>query len=208
MKKHAIAMTGLALLATAGAARAADIPGYSRPYAPAPGPAVFAAYSWVGPYIGANIGAQWGKITNNPTEPSGGALGVQAGYNWQGNHLVVGVETDIQLSNADDIIAPWKFSNPWFGTARGRVGYAWNNVLFYGTGGFAYGNIELNSAGMTQTRTHYGWTLGAGAEIGLTPNWTAKVEYLYFDLTDRTYFIGTANGLESGLVRVGVNYRF
>jgi outer membrane immunogenic protein len=185
MRKKAIAMAGLALLPAASAARAADIPGVARPYA-APA-AVYAAYNWMGPYIGANVGLQWGNITRNPT---------------------VGGETDIQWSNADDVIAPWKFANPWFGTARARVGYAWNNVLLYGTGGFAYGGIELDSRGLEQNRTHYGWTLGAGAEIGLTPNWTAKVEYLYFDLANRPYFIGTANGLESNLVRVGVNYKF
>lgn len=207
MRRIAIAIAGLAL-AGATAARAADIPGMAPAYAPPPQPAVYAAYNWMGPYVGVNAGLQWGDITNNPTEPSGAAVGAQVGYNWQSGHLVIGGETDIQWSNTDDMIAPWKFSNPWFGTARGRVGYAWNNVLLYGTGGFAYGGIELNSGGLSQDRTHYGWTLGAGAEVGLTPNWTAKVEYLYFDLTDRTYFIGTANGLESGLVRVGVNYKF
>lgn len=206
MRKKAIAMAGLALLPAASAARAADIPGVARPYA-APA-AVYAAYNWMGPYVGANVGLQWGNITRNPTEPSGAAVGVQAGYNWQSGHLVIGGETDIQWSNADDVIAPWKFSNPWFGTARARVGYAWNNVLLYGTGGFAYGGIELDTRGLEQNRTHYGWALGAGAEVGLTPNWTAKVEYLYFDLANRPYFIGTANGLESNLVRVGVNYKF
>ena len=204
--RNAIATASLALLAATSAAPAADFPGMARPYAPAP--AVFAAYNWMGPYVGVNVGAQWGDITNNPNEPAGAAIGLQAGYNWQGNNLVVGVETDIQGTNADDVIAPWKFSNPWFGTARARVGYAWNNVLLYGTGGFAYGNVELNSLGVSQTRTHYGWALGAGLEVGLTPNWTAKVEYLYFDLADRAYFIGSANGLESGLLRVGVNYKF
>lgn len=206
MRTNAMAVASVALLAGASAARAADIPGMAPAYAPAP--AVYAAYNWMGPYVGANVGLQWGDITNNPTEPSGAAVGVQAGYNWQSGHLVIGGETDIQWSNSDDVIAPWKFSNPWFGTARGRVGYAWNNVLLYGTGGFAYGGIELDFSGLSQDRTHYGWTLGAGAEVGLTPNWTAKVEYLYFDLTDRSYFIGTSNGFESGLVRVGVNYKF
>ena len=203
--RKAIVLAGVAL-AAAGAAEAADFGVAPRPYAPAP--AVFSAYNWMGPYIGANIGLQWGKITRNPTEPTGVAGGAQLGYNWQGNHLVVGLETDIQASSADDMLAPWKFSNPWFGTSRARVGYAWNNVLFYGTAGFAYGGLELTSAGTTQSRTHFGWTLGAGAELGLTPNWTAKIEYLFFDLANRSYFIGSSHGLESNLVRVGVNYKF
>ena len=96
-----------------------------------------------------------------------------------------GAETDVQWSDAEDTVAPVKFANTWFGTLRGRVGYAMNNVLAYGTGGFAYGGVELSSDGVSQSQTHYGWTLGVGAEVGLTPNWTAKVEYLYFDLTNR-----------------------
>ncbi len=44
---------------------------------------------------------------------------------------VFGVEGDIQATGANDTFAPWKFSNPWFGTVRGRVGYAFNNIMFY-----------------------------------------------------------------------------
>jgi outer membrane immunogenic protein len=205
-KKAILAATALALLAATSATHAADIPGMSRPYsAPA---AAYSAYNWAGFYIGANAGYQWGEITKNPTEPSGGAFGLQLGHNWQNGQFVFGGETDLQLSNADDVIAPWKFSNPWFGTVRARAGYAANNFLFYATAGLAYGSLELESGGLSESRTHYGWTVGLGAEVGLTPNWTAKVEYLYFDLADRSYFIGTSNGLESGLFRLGVNYRF
>ncbi len=205
MKKSAIlAAAACALAATTGAAHAADIPGVSRPYsAPAP-----YSYSWVGPYVGANLGYQSGDVTHNRTEPSGGVIGAQLGYNWQNGSFVFGGETDLQLSGADDVLAPWKFSNPWFGTARGRVGYAANNILFYGTGGLAYGNLRLESAGLSQDKFHLGWTLGLGIEMGLTPNWTAKVEYLYIDLADRPYFIGTNNGLESNLTRLGFNYKF
>jgi len=206
MNKNAIsALAAFALVAVTSAASAADIPGVSRPYS---APGAFQAYNWMGPYIGANLGYQWGDVTNNPTEPYGASLGAQIGYNWQSGHLVLGGETDLQLSGADDVLAPWKFSNPWFGTARARVGYASNNMLFYGTAGLAYGSLEVEMSGLQESKTHPGWTIGAGVEVGLTPNWTAKVEYLYFDLVDRSYFIGTSNGLESNLLRLGVNYRF
>jgi len=204
MKKSAI-FAAAALAVAAGAAHAADIPGVSRPYS---APAPYSAYSWVGPYVGANLGYQSGSVTNNRTKPSGGVIGAQLGYNWQSGAMVFGGETDLQLSGADDVLAPWKFSNPWFGTARARIGYAANNILFYGTGGLAYGDLRLESAGLTQDKAHLGWTLGMGIEMGLTPNWTAKVEYLYVDLADRPYFIGTNNGLESNLTRLGVNYKF
>ena len=74
--------------------------------------------------------------------PSGFAGGLQAGYNVQHGAFVFGAETDIQFSGADDRFAPWKFSNPWFGTLRGRGGYAFNNILFYGTVGLAYGTLR------------------------------------------------------------------
>ena len=88
------------------------------------------AYSWAGPYLGGNLGYAWGSVDNNPTKPSGFAGGVQAGYNWQNGPWVFGVEGDIEASGAEQTFAPWKFSNPWFGTLRGRSGYAFSNVLF------------------------------------------------------------------------------
>lgn len=205
MRKSAIAMAGLVLTAAAGAAQAADL-GYGRPYA-APAPA-YAAYNWMGPYIGANLGYQWGDTTHAPNKPSGTVFGGQAGYNWQNGQMVYGVETDLQWSNADDVVFPSKFSNSWFGTVRGRLGYAMNNVMIYGTGGFAYGNVELETAGLSESRGSYGWALGAGAEVGLTPNWTARVEYLYYDLANRTFFTGTSHGMESSVLRAGANYKF
>lgn len=206
MRKNVIALVGLALLAAIGVTRAADIPGMSRPYA-APSPA-YSSYNWMGPYIGINAGYEWGSVTRDSSDPSGGFLGGQLGYNWQNGQFVFGVETDLQWASADDVVFPQKFSNSWFGTARGRVGYAMNNILAYGTGGLAYGNLELETAGLSETQTHYGWALGVGMEVGFTPNWTAKVEYLYFDLSNKTYFTGASHGLESSLMRAGVNYRF
>jgi outer membrane immunogenic protein len=198
---------GLAVALATVSAQAADLPrGQYRPYAPPPAMAV---YSWMGPYLGANLGYQWGETTNNPTDPSGIAGGLQAGYNWQTGQFVYGIEADIQLSGSEDTFAPWKFSNPWFGTVRGRAGYAMNNVLFYATGGLAYGSIRGEVGGLSENRTSLGWTAGVGVEVGLTPNWSAKIEYLYMDLTDRSFTVtGTDNGLEQNLVRFGVNYRF
>jgi outer membrane immunogenic protein len=206
MSKKAIALAALAAASMIGAAHAADLSGISRPFA-APAPA-YAVYNWMGPYIGANAGYQWGNVTHSRTDPAGGVVGGQVGYNWQSGQLVFGVETDMQWSNADDVVAPEKFSNSWFGTARGRIGYAMNNVLAYGTGGLAYGNLELRTAGLSESKTQVGWTLGVGAEVGLTPNWTARVEYLYFDLSESSYFTGTSHGLESNVMRAGVNYKF
>jgi len=166
-------------------------------------------YSWLGPYVGANFGYQWGQLTNSGANPAGIAGGFQGGYNWQFGQFVLGAETDIQLSDSNDVFANYKFSNPWFGTLRGRGGIALNNILFYGTLGLAYGrgHVDIGSAG--EDNLHVGWTGGAGLEVGLTQNWSVKAEYLYIDLGSETYMLtGTNNGLQSNLVRFGVNYRF
>ena len=122
---------------------------------------------------------------------------------------MLGIEADIQASGANDTFAAYKFSNPWFGTVRGRAGYAMNNVLFYGTGGLAYGGGRVDFGPFNEWQTHFGWTAGAGVEVGLTPNWSAKAEYLYVRLNDRGYVLtGVNNGFQSNVFRLGVNYRF
>ncbi|MDH2345684.1 porin family protein [Bradyrhizobium sp. SSUT18] len=166
-------------------------------------------YSWAGPYLGANLGYEWGSVNNNPAKPSGFVGGVQAGYNFQNGPWVFGVEGDIQAAGADDTFAPWKFSNPWFGTLRGRAGYAFSNVLFYGTAGLAFGELRAQTFGWTESHTSAGWTIGAGAEVGFAPNWSAKLEYLYIDLSTSQFAItGVSNGYSASVVRAGVNYHF
>lgn len=210
MKKMAFGGVVAAALCATTSAQAADMYGRRAPYAQQPYTVSQPlANSWVGPYIGGNLGYGWGNTTNNPTRPDGVLGGLQAGYNWQSGALVFGVEGDLQLNSADATFAPWKFSNPWFGTARGRVGYAFNNVLLYGTGGLAFGSIKAETFGLSESHTSTGWTVGVGAEIALTRNWSAKVEYLYVDLSDKTFTLtGVPNGYEFSTVRVGVNYRF
>lgn len=211
MKKTVLALTLAATAASSAAmsaAMAADIQRGPSPYYTAPA-SQGAYYNWAGPYAGVNVGYQWGSVDNTSTNPSGLEGGVQGGYNWQNGQFVYGVETDLQISGADDTFAPYKFSNPWFGTLRARGGIAMNNVLFYGTVGLAYGGLKGESAGLTETKTEIGWTAGLGAEVGFTPNWSAKIEYLYADLSNRTYSVtGTENGLSSSYIRVGVNYHF
>jgi outer membrane immunogenic protein len=205
MKKTMWAIALAAVAAASGTATAADIGG-PRPYYSAPAPTY---YNWAGLYGGVNLGYEWGHVTSSSIDPSGIAGGAQVGYNWQWNQFVLGAETDIQASAADDTFAPWKFSNPWFGTLRGRAGYALNNILFYGTLGFAYGGLDGQLNSLSEDKTLTGWTGGVGMEVGFNPRWSAKVEYLYMDLGDRAYSItGTNNGLEGNILRFGVNYHF
>jgi len=200
-----VALAALASTALVTSAAAADLP-YRQPYTVNQ---PLNASSWAGPYLGANLGYAWGSVENSATKPDGVFGGAQAGYNWQNGQFVFGLEGDIQASAADDTFAPWKFSNPWFGTVRGRLGYAFNNVLVYGTGGLAFGELRAETFGLSESHTNAGWTLGVGAEFGIYQNWTAKVEYLYVDLSSSNFSItGAPNSYQFGLVRAGVNYHF
>jgi outer membrane immunogenic protein len=165
---------------------------------------------WAGPYLGANLGYEWGSVSNNPAKPRGFVGGAQVGYNFQSVPWVFGVEGDIQAAGADDTFAPWKFSNPWFGTVRGRAGYAFNNILFYGTAGLAFGELRAQTFGWTESQTSVGWTAGVGAEVWLAPkHWSAKLEYLYINLSTSQFAItGVSNGYSASVVRAGVNYHF
>jgi outer membrane immunogenic protein len=204
MKNVLHAAAALAIAAIATCADAADMVWRDRSSVVAVPPS-----GWTGAYVGLNGGYQFGKIGNLPLKPSGVLGGVQGGYNWQTGQFVFGAETDLQLSSASDTFAPYQFSNPWFGTVRGRAGFAFSNVLVYATGGLAYGRGRLTFAGVTETHTDAGWTAGGGIEVGLTPHWSAKTEYLYFDLGNQSYVLtGTNNDLTSHLLRFGVNYRF
>jgi outer membrane immunogenic protein len=200
------AATAIALTFTTGAALAADIPRGPVPYYTTPVPLM---YSWVGPYLGVNVGYQWGSVTNWPADPNGFLGGIQAGYNWQYGQFVYGLETDIQASGAEDTFANAKFSNRWFGTLRGRAGWSFNNILLYGTLGFAYGGGRVQVPGATQSSTHGGYAAGVGIEVGFAPNWTAKAEYLFVDLSNKAYApTGFSHGFESSVLRFGANYRF
>jgi len=204
MKHKIISALAVAAVIAATPASAADL--YRGPALAA---APFNVYNWNGVYVGVNLGYQWSTVTNWGANPSGLIGGGQIGYNWQNGSVVLGLEADLQGSAASDTFAAYKFSNPWFGTVRGRAGYAMNNVLVYLTGGLAYGRGQVELGTISESQTHLGWTIGAGVEVGLTPNWSAKAEYLYVRLDDQGYVLtGLSNGFESNVFRLGVNYRF
>ena len=153
MSRLVLAVVALMAAGWTVSARAADL-SYA-PRAPYTVNQPLNAYSWAGPYLGANLGYAWGSVDNNPTKPSGFSGGAQAGYNWQTGPWVFGVEGDIEATGATDTFAPWKFSNPWFGTLRGRAGYALSNILFYGTGGLASGASNGYRFGLVRAGINY-----------------------------------------------------
>lgn len=205
-KKTVMAAAAAILIAPNAPVLGADVMGGRAPYFSAPAP--IPAFNWTGPYLGMNLGYEWASATHSDASPNGFTGGIQGGYNWQIGQFVYGFETDLQVSGADDTFANWKFYNPWFGTLRGRAGYAMNNVLLYATLGMAYGGGKLQMSGLSDSNSHIGWTAGGGIEVGLTSNWSVKAEYLYVDLSDQHYILFGNTGFEANILRFGVNYRF
>jgi outer membrane immunogenic protein len=225
-------VVGCVLLAAAAApaANAADL--YRNPPpAVAYVPPIAPTNTWAGFYLGINGGYGWGAGGDNFTygnvlhraQPEGGFGGGQLGYNFQSGSFVYGVETDFQGSDISDSVTGARYSSrermDWFGTARGRLGFALDRALVYGTGGFAYGDVKQHAVidgtsfdASDATRT--GFTLGGGIEYKLNNAWSLKAEYQYLDfgsekLTD-TAGVAPTSDLDTNYhtARIGLNYRF
>jgi outer membrane immunogenic protein len=180
--------------------------------------------------------------------------GGQAGYDNQFGAFVVGWETDMQAigSNRSTVsgvgaqpilalnqIATVSKKVDWLSTSRGRIGYLVTpTFLLYATGGAATGGVKTATS-ITQrigpfapgsgigsySQTRVGYTVGGGAEWMVTPNWSVKGEYLYYDLGRASYLVSPVTSTIVGLpiqsasalastrfnghvVRAGVNYHW
>jgi outer membrane immunogenic protein len=210
-----------AALSVATAASAADM--QARPYSKAPPAVVSPAYNWSGFYIGA-MGGYAQEDTSDFGKLSGGFAGGTVGYNWQNGNLVLGLEADGAWADvgASVAIIPGLASIDYtirsMGTVRGRIGYAFDQVLLYGTGGYAWSDNRLSATALgvsiSDSQFHSGWTVGAGVEVMFAPKWSVKAEYLYRSFEGQTYFAGTVPGgvpvgtINLNSVQVGVNYHF
>lgn len=220
MKNYLLAGVAALSLFAAGAAVAADLPARRGPVA---SPVyVPPAFTWTGFYAGVNAGYGFGKFNDGGRafdDPKGFVGGGQIGYNYQFGQFVVGLETDIQYADlkGDGLagLAPLSSTAKldYFGTVRGRVGVAFDRLLPYVTGGFAYGNTKISypAVGLSSSNTQYGYAVGAGLEYALTNNFTLRGEYLYVNLGKESFLAATAPsrvGTEFSVVRASANYKF
>jgi outer membrane immunogenic protein len=221
-----------AMLAPAVAADLSIAPIYKAPPAPP-------VATWSGSYLGVSGGGAWGNavVRNDLTgadqtprmDLSGGIVGLTSGFNIQRGPVVFGLEGDISATTKKGSAVEFPpnavFHNEvrerWLSTFRGRIGYAQDNWLLYATGGAALANVEstVGSAAVgeiSDKQWHWGWTAGGGVEVKLNQDWTAKVEYLYVGLQDKSYFNPAPSlafpssqrlNLSDHIVRFGVNYK-
>jgi outer membrane immunogenic protein len=245
MKRMLIA--GALALAATGQALAADLP---PPVAPPPrAPAAYVPvaapeYNWGGIYLGVNGGygfgySNWtglppvGGVTSTTSfSTSGGLVGGTIGANFQASQFVFGIEADMDWQDIRGIYTGAVCANigggncetnsDWLGTVRGRLGFAADRFLIYGTGGGAYGNVDtgLDNVGTVST-SKFGWTAGGGVEYAFNDNWTAKVEYLFVDLGNTSCSadcvspagaaitgVGAPVSFYENIVRAGINFKF
>lgn len=231
MKKFLLGTVALVALGATVPALAADL-GARPAYTKAP---VYAAplYNWTGFYIGGHVGGAFssdnnfnGLVTGN--NGNGRFLGgLQAGADYQfAPNWVVGIEGQYSwLGNNNSVIFPggYVYTNNQraLGSVTGRVGYTWGPGLLYVKGGYAYSdnNETLALAGAPavfafDSNHSNGYTVGAGLEYMFAPNWSAKVEYQYYNFGSSRFV--TPVGLiplgsfttDDQTVKVGVNYRF
>jgi outer membrane immunogenic protein len=232
-----------------------------RPFTKAPPPPVAPTCIWCGPYIGLDAGAVRGDESVSWTALSGprgfnaagasdiinsspgnvGTVGFtgggQAGYNWQFQSVVAGVEADLQYTGvngtrsflSNSFLDPYAQSvrSDWLSTVRGRLGVATQAGLFYVTGGLAVAQVQFSDSFLglhgigpinsSVSDVRAGWTAGGGAEWAVAPCWTIKLEYLHVDLGSETDIgastinsatITHMHSLTEEIARLGVNYHF
>lgn len=223
-------LAGALVISGFGAAQAADIVAPVEEAIIAPD-----VFTWTGFYVGANVGYGWGEADHqagatsgtgiNDIDIDGAFAGGQIGYNWQFDQIVIGAEADIQWSgiegDCDDCGGggqPPETSHEidWFGTIRGRLGYAMGEWMPYITGGYAFGEATRETAsggGSSFDNNIDGWVAGAGVEWAFAPDWSAKLEYQYIDFGDEEYAFDVGGfdpvvDLQIHTIRVGVNWHF
>ncbi|WP_280704943.1 hypothetical protein [Bradyrhizobium sp. BR13661] len=224
---------------------AADAPA-AKPVEKAPAPAGF---NWTSCYVGVQGGGSWGKSEHVARSSAaagstitgtfnltGGVAGGAFGCDFQVEKTVLGFENDASWTNKHgsaqdrppfDGAALSSTREKWIDMFRGRVGYALDQFLIYGTAGVAFAGtgvtVSFPAAQITESKTRTGLAAGLGGEwAAWTDSWGAvsfKLEYVHVDFGSKRYIdppvrIGTSTvatrdvRLTDDIVRAGINVRF
>jgi outer membrane immunogenic protein len=209
MKTLLISAAVLALIS--GSSFAADLV-EQTPEAPVA--AAAPAFTWSGPYVGIDGGAGWlnGDFSAGGASASedfnGGLFGGFAGYNWQFDSIVLGVEGNLEYNWNDKDVLGANIGTDWAGAVRARVGYAFDHALFYGAAGWTASRGFVDVPGFDkETETFNGYTVGAGLDYSFTNNIFGRVEYRYNDYGSKD-ILGVDVDLDQNVVKVGLGVKF
>jgi outer membrane immunogenic protein len=192
-----------------------------------------ATYDWSGMYVGASAGGTCFDGSANlpasgtipeipaPMEDCGYKVSGHAGYNYQVDHMVFGLEGDLGYSKLDAYYANTQsyLGQDWSGGIKGRLGYAMDNTMIYGLAGYSlargqYSEVLGGGGKSEQENWHHGWSVGMGVEHAITDVIRLRGEYAYTKFLAEKYTSAcggcTAEG-DFGNVHtfsLGVSYAF
>lgn len=203
------------LMPTAATAFAADAIRL-QPVAPAPVVDIAPQDSWAGGYTGLYLGGAANKFqtgTDAGTLKNNNAkFGAYAGWNFQNDKIVYGVEGDAGYNKAKKTSDGLTAKSGFDGSLRGRLGYDLGTFMPYVTAGIAGTQLRYSDDADSAKKFRVGWTAGTGIEALLTSNVTARVEYRYSDFGKTNFSLGNTalndSKLQSHDVRLGVAYKF
>jgi outer membrane immunogenic protein len=148
-------------------------------------------------------------------------IGAYYGRNWQSGNFVFGIDSSFNYIGFDeedifDGLGPeLDVEANFLGLSRLKVGYAVDNTLFYAAGGLATTIIEATAFSLgvaidDDDDWAFGFTVGAGMEHKFSDNWSARLEYSYFNIESDVELAGTPVDfeLEGHIIRGGVAYHF
>jgi len=210
--------------------------------ATAPSRAASPVFNWTGCYVGGHVGYGWGKTDftdaqsgffvypfgSISTDPHGLLGGAQVGCNYQFAPMwVVGLTGTLSIADISGNVVSGFFSTPvdfktdWLGSVAARVGYSWDHWLVYAKGGAAFAHNKYSATNYIGTfdasETRAGWTVGAGLEWAFANDWSAMLEYAFYDFGTQDITLATAASyppstesvkFQTQTIMFGVNYHF
>lgn len=246
MRRHLLTVSVSCVL-LAGAVQGALADGAPYEYAPSYPVAERMGWSgfYLGAHLGGAWGSTEAQgetgVTLNDSwsaSPSGLVAGATLGYNWTLGPMLYGIEGDLGnlgLAGSGGYYVPFGYDAStstdagFYMTLRGRLGFVANDWLIYATGGYFGADTSVSilascdflcaepNVSASKSDFRNGWTIGGGIEMAIQGSWTAKVEYLYYDLGSTNLTTPAGAGLpatnwsvdtDGSMVRAGVNYRF
>jgi outer membrane immunogenic protein len=183
-------------------------------------------YDWSGLYVGLHAGYLWADVDvdeEGAPVATGGSIdgfvgGALAGFNFQLDPLVLGIEGDFGWTDADGsgraVVEEFDYDYDlmWIAHVRGRAGFAFDRALIFAAGGLAIADLDIDQQPELQLLgTYYGWTIGGGIDYALTDSLIGRLEYLHDEFGEKDYNDEGEDysaDFSADIVRAALSYKF